>query len=251
MLVEYRKSEKGYGSILINRPNKRNAISEDMIPLFHKYLNLAKQDQLNFLVITSTGSNMFCSGGDLTFLHSDLSKTESFERLNLMKEVLYKIATFPVPVIAVLNGGALGGGCELATACDVRVAKEGTKFGFVQSNLGILPGWGGGVLLYEKVHPTFAFQWLMEGEIIDAKELEKKGWVNRIVPEVDSYHLEEILRRYISKSHTQMKILKKQYIKNRKNTNLYHQMTEEVLNTTRLWGSKEHKLAVRKFLSRK
>src|SRR5699024_11604183 len=75
-----------------------------------------------FLVITSEGSNYFCAGGDLNTLHSGLPKSEVEEKLFFMNEVLYSIATFPVPVICLLQGNALGGGCELATACDIRIA---------------------------------------------------------------------------------------------------------------------------------
>src|SRR5690625_5646758 len=87
---------------------------------------------------------MFCAGGDLINFHGELTPDEAFSRLYPMKEVLYDIASFPVPTICLLNGDALGGGCEIATACDFRIAKETTKFGFVQSKLGIVPGWGGG-----------------------------------------------------------------------------------------------------------
>src|SRR5699024_12420170 len=85
-----------------------------------------KRTSILFLVITSEGSNYFCAGGDLNTLHSGLPKSEVEEKLFFMNEVLYSIATFPVPVICLLQGNALGGGCELATACDIRIAKSDT-----------------------------------------------------------------------------------------------------------------------------
>ncbi|RKQ37386.1 enoyl-CoA hydratase/isomerase family protein [Oceanobacillus halophilus] len=249
--LEYQKADQGYGIILINRPEKRNAISEEMIAMFRRCLKQARKDNIKFLVITSAGEKMFCSGGDLTYLHANLGESEALERLNPMKDVLYEIASFPVPVIGVLNGDALGGGCELATACDIRIAKESAKFGFVQSNLGILPGWGGGVLLYEKVHPTFALQWLMEGKVYDTHLLKDKGWINRIVAEHELEDYDKLLQSYISKNSRQMLLLKKQYIKNRKRNTLYGDMSAEVEQTASIWGSEEHKLAVGKFLARK
>src|SRR5699024_10449836 len=96
-------------------------------------------------------SNVFCAGGDLNELNDELTEDEAYEDLKLMKDFLYKLATFPLPTIALLHGMALGGSCELANACDFRIAKEKTRFGIVQNNLGILPGWGGGAMLFENI----------------------------------------------------------------------------------------------------
>ncbi|MUV36234.1 Enoyl-CoA hydratase [Lentibacillus sp. JNUCC-1] len=135
--VQYELFNGEYGLIKLNRPEKRNAISNEMAVALKKILLQAKQDAMKCLVITNTGNDMFCAGGDLIDLHSDLSPDEAFSMLYPMKEVLYELASFPVPTIAVLNGHALGGGCELATACDFRIAKNTADFGFVQSSLGI------------------------------------------------------------------------------------------------------------------
>src|SRR5690625_2983163 len=110
-----------------------------------------REHPISFLVIKSAGDTVFCAGGDLNDFHGSLNEEEAYNTLHIMKQVLFQIVTFPVPTICLLQGNALGGGCELATACDIRIAKENTSFGFVQSNLGILPGWGGGALLYEKL----------------------------------------------------------------------------------------------------
>src|SRR5690625_3502655 len=127
-----------------------------------------KERPLKFLVIKSAGDPVFCAGGDLNDFHGSLNEQEAYDTLHTMKHVLSQIVTFPVPTICFLQGDALGGGCELATACDIRIAKDTTKFGFVQSNLGILPGWGGGAILYEKVPASFALQWLTEGNMLAA-----------------------------------------------------------------------------------
>src|SRR5699024_6048386 len=139
---------------------------------------------------------VFCAGGDLTELHGDLPEEAAYEKLHIMKEVLYKIMMFPVPTICLLQGNALGGGCELATACDFRIAKEGTTFGFVQSNLGILPGWGGGAILYKKVAPTFAFNWLTKGAIYGAAYLHEKGWIHKIAHDEQWHDMEKLLQPY-------------------------------------------------------
>ncbi|MFD1849157.1 enoyl-CoA hydratase/isomerase family protein [Oceanobacillus bengalensis] len=250
-MVDYELDEQGYGVITINRPKKRNAISKQMIQALDTYVEQAKIDRVTFLIITSAGEEMFCAGGDLTYLHGNLSPIEAFQRLDPMKQVNYKIATFPVPVICLLNGDAIGGGCEIATACDIRIAKEGTSFGFVQSNLGILPGWGGGTLLYEKVNPDFALQWLLEGFMLKAERLREIGWIHHVIPQDLFCVRDKLLKSYLNKSYKQMLLLKEQYNKKMKRNDLLEKMTQEVKNTANIWGSVEHKMVVEKFLSRK
>src|SRR5699024_4983776 len=168
-MVIYERHEQGFGIIRLNRPEKHNAISPAMIDLLKEYIQTAKEDRIKFLVITGTGDKTFCAGGDLNELHGALSQDEAFALRYPMKEVLYELASFPLPTICLLNGNAFGGGCELATACDFRYAKENTEHGFIQSTLGILPGWGGGTLLYEKVGSNFAYHWLTEGRKYDTE----------------------------------------------------------------------------------
>ncbi|MCJ0931308.1 enoyl-CoA hydratase/isomerase family protein [Virgibacillus halodenitrificans] len=248
--ITYTSHQKNYGEIYLNRPEKHNAISKQMTEEFMRCILEAKKDTIKFLVITGAGEKMFCSGGDLTSLHGNLSSDEAFNHLYPMKEVLAEIMTFPVPVICLLNGGALGGGCEIATACDLRIAKEGSKFGFVQSKLGIVPGWGGGTLLYEKVEPSFAFQWLLEGTVLEAPYLKERGWIQHIVADEEWKNTEKLLEPYISKSYEQMKVLKKQFKKKLSSIGLSSVMAEEVRNCAILWESEEHIQAVNKFLTR-
>lgn len=248
--VTYKFDEDGYGVITLNRPEKRNAISLEMIEQFKNALIQAKEDKGKFLVLKSIGEKVFCAGGDLNDFHSNVEREKIFEQLSSMKDVLYEIATFPVPTICLLSGDAYGGGCELATSCDLRIAKENTKFGFVQSTLGILPGWGGGALLYKKVHPSFALHWLMEGKVFSAKYLYDKNWIHRLIKE-DSWNEKEILKLYIEKNHEQMKNLKSQYLSNIDSSFLSEKMAEEVHNCSKLWSSKEHKQAINRILHKK
>lgn len=242
--------ESTYGTITLNRPEKRNAISKDMALKLDELLVTLKENPPKFLVIKSAGENVFCAGGDLTELHGDLSENEAFERLSYMRKVLYKIVTFPVPVIALLQGNALGGGCELATACDIRIARENTKFGFIQSNLGILPGWGGGAILFKKVHPSFALQWISEGAIFPASYLEKKGWLHHIVSENEWHDEERILNNYTNKTIDQLQFIKNQFLRYLDVPLLEQQMEEESRQSAYLWPSEEHKLAVQRFLNK-
>ncbi|HLR80307.1 MAG TPA: enoyl-CoA hydratase/isomerase family protein [Bacillota bacterium] len=249
--IQYERNDKGYSIIRLNRPEKHNAISVEMVKELRNCLEQAKQDEVKCLVITGAGERMFCAGGDLNDLHGDLNSDEAFNHLHPMKEVLYEIASFPVPTICLLNGDALGGGCELATSCDFRITTPSTKFGFVQANLGIIPGWGGGVLLYEKVSHNFAYQWLLEAKVYPAEELKERGWIQHIVDDFEEKNIDNLLEPYLSKSYDQMKILKNQYKKALSANDLSSRMEEEVKNCAYLWTSEEHKQAVERFFQRK
>lgn len=249
--VTYERNASGYGVIHLNRTEKRNAISGEMAKQLEQFLNEAEKQEIKFLVITGAEGEYFCAGGDLKDLHGELSPEEARVSLTPMKIVLENIVKFPVPVIALLNGNALGGGCELATACDIRIAKEGTVFGFIQSNIGILPGWGGGAILYKKVDLSFALDWMMRGKLYEANELLNRGWLHHIVSESEWNAQENILGPYIKKSVKQMHLLKAQFQLNIEVNILSEQMDNEMKNTADLWDSPEHKMAVQKFLSRK
>lgn len=248
--ILYEQVDKGYGKITLNRQEKRNAISQAMAATLSSLLDELKEDPPKFLVIKSAGEKAFCAGGDLTELHGELSEDEAYTLLSPIRNVLYKIATFPTPTICLLQGSALGGGCELATACDIRIAKEGTKFGFVQSNLGILPGWGGGTLLQEKMNPSFALQWITEGAIFPAETLEVKGWLNHIIAEEHWDNEKEILKPYINKSYEQLSFLKKQYLQLINEGTLRKRMEKESRKSAFLWPSEEHRRAVSEFLKK-
>lgn len=247
-MVQYKfYDQEGYGLIYLNRPEKHNAISKEMTRLLVEKLKQAKEDSLKCLVITGAGDKSFCSGGDLNNMHGGLSNDEAFTELYQMKEFLYELVTFPVPTICLLNGNALGGGCEIATACDFRIAKEGTSFGFIQSTLGIVPGWGGGAILYEKVDSSFAYQWLVEGAIIDVCELKSRGWIHRIITDSNLEDINNILAPYLTKSIEQMKLFKSQYSKKISALSLSATMNEEVRSSANLWDSPEHIKAVKRF----
>lgn len=242
--------EKEYGVLTLNRPEKRNAISIEMARQLSALLTEMKERPIPFLVIKSAGEGVFCAGGDLNELHGELSEQEAYETLNIMKQVLYQIVSLPIPTIGLLHGNALGGGCELATACDIRIAREGTTFGFVQSNLGILPGWGGGAILYEKVSPSFALQWLTEGEMYPARFLLEKGWLHQLVDEVSWNDIDDLLQPYIRKSVKQMQYLKAQFKAAIKVDELLEKMDVESSNCASLWASEHHQQVVQSFLNK-
>lgn len=154
----------------IHRPEKRNAIDFEVMDKLEETIAMAeKNDNVKMLVITGTGDEAFCSGGDLSnFQH--LQAEAAKQMLEKMGKILYSLLTLPKPTVALINGTAIGGGCELATACDFRYAKGGSKIGFVQGKLGITTGWGGATMLLEKLPYTQALDILLRAERISAEK---------------------------------------------------------------------------------
>lgn len=248
--VTYKRHSEGYGEITLQRSQKHNAVNGTMIAELESCLEQAKEDIITFLVITGDGDDTFCAGGDLHYFHGQLDSEHAFSLLYPMKEILHTILLFPVPTICLLNGNAFGGGCELATACDIRIAKENTRFGFIQSTLGIVPGWGGGTLLYEKVHTSFAFQWITEGATYSVEKLYDKGWIHTIVSSEDFNNHKDILKHYLCKTIDQLEVLKNQYKQQILALSLSARMNEEVRHCASLWNSPAHQNAVEQFLTK-
>ncbi|TCT26884.1 enoyl-CoA hydratase/carnithine racemase [Melghiribacillus thermohalophilus] len=249
--IHYEVNEAGYIVVRLNRPDKRNAVSLQMVEELREALDQAKKEDIKCLVITGTGDRAFCSGGDLTDFHGDMSEMDAYHLLGSMKNVLYQIMTFPVPTICLLNGAARGGGCELATSCDFRLARQHTDFGFVQGKLGITPGWGGGALLYQRISPVKAHYWLVTSQIFDAETLKEWGWIDQIIPDEIWNKPTKFLEPFIEKYPEQMRTFKKQFLSGLSLSKIYDEMEKEVLHCARLWDSEPHRKAVEDFLRKK
>ena len=131
-------NEDGIMTFTINREEKRNAINYAVMDGLKEVITYIKNhDDVRFLVVTGAGEKSFCSGGDLSEFHSLETEEEAFGMLNKMGQILYDLATLPVPTIALINGTAVGGGCEIATACDFRLIASHAKAGFIQGSLAI------------------------------------------------------------------------------------------------------------------
>ena len=167
------KREKGYLLFTINRSEKRNAINFDVMEGLAEAITRASSPDIKALVITGKDDRAFCSGGDLSVFHLLHTKEEAYPMLSKMANILYSLLTLPVPTIALINGIAIGGGCELAAACDFRVARDGINAGFVQGKQAITTGWGGGSILAEKLQAPIAMKLLLEAEVQTAAYLHK------------------------------------------------------------------------------
>ncbi|HEU0300588.1 MAG TPA: enoyl-CoA hydratase-related protein [Longimicrobium sp.] len=169
------------GILTINRPEKRNALSTRVRNELVAALDALRDDgSVRVLVVTGAGEKAFVAGADI----AEFAERTPLEQRAAMtgRRVFDEIAAYPKPVIAMINGFCLGGGCELALACDVRVAADTAKLGQPEINLGIIPGGGGTQRLPRAVGTGQAMRLVLSGEIIDAAEALRIGLVDVVHP---------------------------------------------------------------------
>lgn len=166
-------------TITINRPEVRNAIDLQVVQELTEALDDLK-DTAGCVILTGAGDKAFAAGADIAQLR-DRNREDALRGIN--SGMFRRIEDFPAPVIAAIKGFTLGGGCELAMSCDIRIAGESAKFGQPEVGLGILPGAGATYRLARLVGAGRAKELIFTGRIIDAKEAERIGLVNRVVPD--------------------------------------------------------------------
>lgn len=175
-------NQDGIGIITLNRPKALNALNGQlMLEISHLADEIAKDETVKVVIITGSGDKAFVAGADITEMQP-MSAIEGRNWGKLGQATFAKIENLPQPVIAAVNGFALGGGCELAMACDIRVASERAKFGQPEVSLGITPGFAGTQRLARLVGRGIAKELLFTGDMIDAAEAYRIGLANRVVP---------------------------------------------------------------------
>ena len=192
--------EDGIAVVKINRPKVLNALNHKVMEeLEQVMLSIRDDDSVKGVIITGAGEKAFVAGADIQEI-TKLDPTSGAEFALKGQKVFRLIETLGKPVIAAINGFALGGGCELAMACTLRVASEKAKLGQPEVNLGIIPGYGGTQRLPRLVGKGRALDLLITGRMIDANEALQWGLVNRVVPpEKLIDETKELLRLILSK----------------------------------------------------
>src|SRR5918993_2706835 len=170
-------------TVTINRPDKLNAINQVVMDDLDKVMDeVYNNAEIRSVIITGSGSKAFVAGADISEFNG-LGKEEGMAMAKKGQDVFFKIENSPKPVVAAVNGFALGGGCELAMACHFRIASENAKFGQPEVNLGLIPGYGGTQRLVQLVGKGRAMELLMTGNMIDASIALEYGLVNHVVPQ--------------------------------------------------------------------
>ncbi len=168
--------------LTIDRPAARNAIRLATIAALEGALTEIEQGPAEVLVIRGGGERAFVSGGDLKELSAIRDQAGAIDMAKRMRRLLDRVSTFPLPVIAAINGHALGGGAEVAVAADIRVAADDVQIGFTQVRLGIMPAWGGAERLAELVGRSQALLLIGTGRRLSAVEAGRIGLVEVVVP---------------------------------------------------------------------
>ncbi len=193
--------ENGIFTITINRPDKLNALNKTVLNELEEVMQIIYNDEnIKAAIITGQGVKAFVAGADISeFL--EVNDNQGADLARKGQQIFFKIENCPKPVVAAVNGFALGGGCELAMACHFRLASDNAKFGQPEVNLGLIPGYGGTQRLTMLVGKGKAMELMMSGSIIDANEAKNIGLVNYVtLPENLLEKTKEILSVILTKS---------------------------------------------------
>lgn len=244
------QQENGVLMFTITRENKRNAVDYGVMEGFQQAIKLAQNPKIKVLVVTGEGDQAFCSGGDLSIFHELRTEEQAYEMLSKMGKILYELAILPKPTVALINGTAVGGGCEIATACDFRIAHKGVKAGFVQGNLAITTGWGGGTLLLEKLS-SYGMKMLLDAKRYTTDELLQLGFIHSVYEGEHQEGLHNFLSDILTKETGVLIAYKEILIRKWIESNIQEKIEKEIRNCAILWESEAHHKQVEKFVGNK
>ena len=236
----------GVLTLTINRPEKRNALRMDMLDALGAALADHAQDEtLKVAVITASGEQCFASGGDLKELDAIRSTDQAEAMSKRGRRALDQVRNFPVPVIAALNGLALGGGAELAMACDLRIAAANAEIGFLQGQLGVTTAWGGGIDLVAAVGNQRALNLFISAQRLTAEEAFKIGLFDQICAADENLDtcLSAFIQPYLARSRQVLTGFKALTTGHRQTTHKHLSSIEQKHFVTS-WTSAEHWTAV-------
>jgi len=244
------EQEEEIVQVTINRPDKLNAMNLDVMDEFISLLDNLKQDSSRVIIITGAGSKAFSAGADIEYM-SKIGSAEAEKYALRGHEVLNKIEKLEKPVIAAVNGYALGGGCELALACDIRFASPGAQLGQPEVTLGICPGWGGTQRLLRIIGPARAKDLIFSGRKILADEAFSMGLINRIISPENLLSETKAYARTIAKNSNHAIGISKMLVNRGGDANLDTGLSLEIYSWSVCFSTKDREERMRAFLGKR
>lgn len=236
--------------ITINRPDKLNAMNLAVMDEFITVLDGLEKDSSKVIIITGVGQKAFSAGADIEYM-SKIGSVEAEKYALRGHEVLNKIESIEKPVIAAINGYALGGGCELALACDIRFASSNAQLGQPEVTIGICPGWGGTQRLLRIIGPARAKDLIFTGRKIVAEEALSMGLINKIFPTENLIPESKKYAKNITKN-SSFAIGKSKMLVNRGiDTNLDTGLKLEIYSWSLCFSTKDREERMRAFIEKK
>ncbi len=210
------KVEDNLALVTLNNPPV-NALSSSLLKELDGVLdNLEADENVRCVVITGSGTNAFCAGADVQEM-SGMSPEDAAGQVKLGNDVFQKIHEFPHPVIAAVNNLCLGGGLELASACDLRFSSDRARFGTPETTLGLIPAWGGVLRLPRLLGEAKAKEIIYTGQMINAQEAQRIGLVNKVVPDGDEVRAAQDIAKRIAVKSSPLAVTKAKSVINKAN----------------------------------
>jgi 3-hydroxypropionyl-coenzyme A dehydratase len=242
--------EEDVVQITINRQDKLNAMNLGVMDEFISLLDNLEKDSSKVIIITGEGTKAFSAGADIEYM-SKIGPAEAEKYALRGHEVLNKIEKLEKPVIAAVNGYALGGGCELALACDIRFASNNAQLGQPEVTLGICPGWGGTQRLLRIVGPARAKDLIFSGRKIMVEEALSMGLINKIFPSDSLLFETKAYAKVLSKNSSFAIGISKMLVNRGMDTNLDTGLKLEIYSWAVCFSTKEREERMRKFIEKK
>lgn len=239
-------------TVTIERPEVKNALDPETIrELGAALTTLEDDDELLAVVLTGAGDEVFVAGGDLKALQKVEGAEAGRRMARLTQRVFARLEALEVPVIAAINGATLGGGTEIAAACDIRIAAETASFGFKQIHMGIMPAWGLTSRLLRMVGRSTALELLLTGRTLTAREAEAIGFVDHVVPAGQAKKAARELAQAIASNPPLSVRLIKQAVQGAREAPSEAAGALEAALFGLAWGSADHDEAVRAFFDKR
>lgn len=241
----------GIATITLNRPEVHNAVSVELVNELTYILDACRtDDEVKVLILTGAGKS-FVSGGDLPQFIAARGREQAEPLLGKVADMLSKIDQYNKPIIAMINGSAVGGGCEVAGAAHFRFASQKAVFGFVQIGMHITTGWGGGSRLLDLLPESKALAMLLTGERMTAEQAKVYGFVDAVYPHEDLVkEVEDFARKIAAQPLTGIEAYMRVLQWKRCGLPQGERIKREVEQCAELWGSEAHVQVVEKFLSK-